>query len=291
MRKTVLVLGGNGFIGRHIVQELRGAGHKVRIGTRNVAAPPNIVSLSFHKHICQAQLERKLEGVDVVINAVGILRQRWGETYDQVHHVFVKQLLQACTNKTIRYVHISALGLQNPVKSHFLISKRDGESAIKASGCDWRIVRPSIIDGDGGYGAKWFRMVAAWPFHVAPKSANGKLAPIHVHDVARAVKCIALADGLTLGKREFELGGPTKLTVIDYLTLLRGRTPWKRFIIPATMARAISHLCDVFHFSPFSFGHFELLQYDNVPTSDDFSFLVGKVRVPIGRANATYVRD
>lgn len=277
--KTVLVLGGRGFIGRHIVTFLQSMGADVVIGTREAFEKQK--GLRFRQvrlqNVAKLGFDNKLfEGVDVVINAVGILRQRKGETYDAVHHLAVKKLAKKCTELVLPLIHISALGLNNPVKSRFLTSKRAGEDALKASHADWIIVRPSLIDGEGGYGAKWFRRVAKWPCYLLPSSARGKLAPIHVKDLGEAIARLALFYYDDFSCQEVELGGEFQFNLPQYLQHLDGSESRLTLRIPSWFARGAAHVCDLLNATPFSYGHFELLKFDNVPYQNRTSLLLQK---------------
>ncbi len=290
-RKNIMVLGGYGFIGRHVVHHLRELGHDVSVGTRKPNGRPDAIALPCHKINDVSELRLKLARFDVVINAVGILRQRVHESYDQVHHRFVACLADVCSELAIRLVHVSALGLNNPVNSRFLTSKRLGEAALKASAADWRIVRPSIIDGEGGYGAKWFRRLAAWPIHLAPANARGQLCPIHVIDLGEAIAKVALNDNSKTNQREFELGGEHKLDIFDYLTVLRGCRPWFSLRVPSFLVRLASHIFDLLHITPLSFGHYELLQFDNCPKVNRLGELLHRRPRPLGPGLAGTATD
>lgn len=278
--QTVLVLGGNGFIGRHIVAHLENLGAEAIIGTRGTRPLRDPATLKIRlQDINSAQdWQLLLDGIDVVVNAVGILRQRWSETYQQIHYRAVQHLATACEARRIRLVHISILGIQHPVSSRLVSSKRSGEHAVMNSGADWHIVRPSLLDGEGGYGAKWFRRVAQWPIHLSPANANALLAPIDVGDVGQAVARIALSDGRVESDKQriYELGGAQQFSVLEYLQVLRGGLPAMRIRIPAWIARPVSHLFDLLHFSPFSFGHYQLLQFDNCPAVNRTEELLGR---------------
>ncbi|MEM7357864.1 MAG: NAD(P)H-binding protein [Pseudomonadota bacterium] len=279
--QTVLVLGGNGFIGRHIVDYLERVGATVVIGTRGIQGKHEPGSrkciLQNIEHV--SDWDRHLEGIDVVVNAVGILRQRFRETYEQVHYRAVACLVDACAKKRIRLVHISVLGLDNEIRSRFVTSKRRAEQMIQASHADWYLVRPSLVDnggepGVGGNGAKWFRRMAQWPVQFVPANAKGRIAPIHVRDLGEATARLALAEAPA--ERVYELGGDQYLTVLEYFAALCPRRP--RFVIrvPAWLARGLSHVLDVLHLTPFSFGHYELLKYDNVPKINRLGGLLGR---------------
>ena len=287
-KPRVLVLGGYGFIGRHIVKELEGLGADVVIGTRKKPTTPNECQFILHKLGSNEQWHSELENIDVLINTVGILRQRWGESYQQVHHLAVKQLANACEQQGIRLIHISALGLNNAVKSRFLTSKLAGEHALVNSKADWFLVRPSLVDGVGGFGARWFERVATWPIHFIPTSAKALINPITAHELGLAVAKIAFlgSEARPEASRIYQLGGTKVLTLIEYLNLLKLRKlklkklklkKLKRTInntakakqalivrVPSVLARLLSHVCDLLHITPFSFGHYELLKFDNV---------------------------
>lgn len=275
--KTVLVLGGRGFIGRSIVNNLKAHGTNIIVGSRS-GKGPDVRIIKLHKISNVKECELLLTGVDVVINAVGILRQRFGETYDQVHHRAVAHLVHACTNLGIRFVHVSALGLYNPVKSRFLKSKRDGERVIQNSQADWYLCRPSLVDGQGGYGAKWFRKVARWPVHFVPANANGNIAPIKVEDLGAAIAKIALMTHNVRHRYEriFELGGDQIISLKEYLRQLGNSHKQKTINVPVPLARLVSHCFDLLHATPYSFGHYELLKFDNVPVARQTNALLGR---------------
>jgi len=285
-KPTILVLGGYGFIGRHIVEELKRLGTRVLIGTRNkksLLKPAGERSITLHKLKGDPRWQSQLDGVDVVINTVGILRQRWNETYDSVHHQAVSELANACAERNIRFIHISALGLNNPLQSRFLKSKLRGEQALVKSAADWHLVRPSLVDGHGGYGAKWFRRVAQWPLYFVPNNARGIIAPIDANELAKAVTIIALSKNeISKEKRInriYELGGRKNMSLTQYLDALRPQKPTiatKCIKIPGLLARAVSHICDLLYLTPFSFGHYELLQYDNMPKHNRLDELLNK---------------
>ena len=286
-KQTVLVLGGFGFIGKHVSERLEMLGVNVIIGTRGVRGrrQPGSRIIHLHKIRNLHQWDPLLEGIDVVINSVGILRQRHRESYQQVHNISVGLLAQACEAKNIRMVHVSALGLNNPIRSRFLTSKRAGEKAIRKTKADWHIIRPSLIDGDGGYGTKWFQRVANWPIHFAPANAQGELCPVNVNDVADAVCTVALRtySQQKSVERIYELGGSQRMDLFEYLATLTPNPPTMKVRIPSWIARVSSHLFDLLHLTPFSFGHYELLKFDNCPANNDLPRLLGRSALPVGQ--------
>ncbi|MFY9317486.1 MAG: NAD(P)H-binding protein, partial [Burkholderiales bacterium] len=287
----VLVLGGTGFVGRHAASTLRARGHTVLIGTRHPKRA--LARLPADLHGCELRethfeslttryiWQPLLEDADAVVNAVGILRERGSETYDRVHNMASAALGEACARLRVRLVHVSALGLRPEARSRFLRSKLIAERKIMASGADYSIVRPALLDGEGGFGAGWLRRVARLPVHLYPADAKGRLAPLDVRDLGEALAVLCERGGE--GRREVELGGSTKRTMAEYLAALRavhGERRALRLPVPAPIARLGSHLCDLLHFSPFSYGHLELMRRDNLPRLNMLSALIGRAPAP-----------
>ena len=299
----VLVLGANGFIGRHVVRALLAEGVAV-VGVRRAAPTtdahePDGVTwkhMQLQTMLESAAWHEHLRDTDVVINCVGILRQRVGERYDDVHHRMPKALAAACATSGVRLIHTSALGLHEGAKSRFLSSKLKGEQAIQASGADHCIVRPSLIDGLGGFGASWLRMLASWPVHFVPRGATGRIAALQATDLGEAYAVLARFPTL-VHQREANLGGERLFAYRHYLQVLRGVEhatqpvkPALQVLLPDWVSRAGAHLCDVFRFSPFSYGHWILLQRDNMPVPNALPQLLGRAPLPVTHRR-TAVRD
>lgn len=291
----VLVLGGAGFIGRHAVRALLDAGCVVFVGSRHAAPPPRTEAwlrecewrqIRLERHLQAADWEPALAAVDVVINCVGILRERRYESYERIHHLGPGALAAAASTRGLRLIQVSALGLHQPLRSGFLRSKAAGERAIMAAGGDWCIVRPSLLDADrGGFGARWIRRVARWPVHPLPPAACGRIAALDVRDLGEALARLALRPTLPGESREFELGGHHALNLGELMASLRTLhtpVPARCMSVPNWLARIGSHVLDVLHLTPFSFGHWELLQRDNLPQPNRLEEVLGRSPRRIG---------
>ena len=283
-----LVLGGNGFIGSNIVTKLQAQAINVLVGSRKGDAKNDMPAICMQEML---QIENWLmvlnnlgfQADDVVVNSVGILRERPNESYDKIHTLAVKALAQACARLDIRLIHISAIGLTATAKSKFIRSKFAGEQAVIASGAQAIIVRPSLLDGEGGYGAKWFRRVATWPIQFVMESP-GLIAPLQVADLGEAVANLCAMNFAELPKT-IELGGNNKMTIPQYLNQLRLSTKRKTAVqiaMPKLMVRLFSHIFDVLAWTPLSFGHFELMQGYNVPAKNSLPMLLGRRPSEVG---------
>jgi NADH dehydrogenase len=144
-------------------------------------------------------------------------------------------------------------------------------------------VRPSLLDGHDGFGARWLRVLARLPVHAFPADANGRIAAMHVEDLGEALANLALMPAPSpAASREYELGGDEASSLGEYLARLRGKPAWS-FRVPSRLARVLAHVCDALHVSPFSYGHWELLRRDNSPTPNRLRELLGRAPRDVGR--------
>ena len=280
----VLVLGGNGFIGRNIVVKLQAQGAQVLIGSRNVPKQSNMIQVKMQNMHQAEDWLPIINSVDVVVNSVGILRERGffnqRETYADIHTFAVESLADACAQLQVKLIHISAIGLSAAAKSAFITSKYWGEQAIIASGANAVMVRASLLDGEGGYGAKWFRRVAKWPLQLVMQSGRqnkGQIAPLQVTDLGEAVANLCFSQ--QKWPQIIELGGNDIWTIPQYLQALRASNSKPnalKIAMPKFIVRVVSHIFDVFALTPLSFGHFELMQGYNVPAVNMLPILLGR---------------
>jgi uncharacterized protein YbjT (DUF2867 family) len=299
----VLVLGGAGFIGRHVVRACVANGDAVSVGCRkmssaraklgDLAAKCSVEVIRFEHMTERSHWLRYANNFDAIVNCVGILRPRLGETYRDVYVNAPLALARACrdSHRSPRFIHVTALGLRSTAESGFNTNKWLSEEAIKKLAAerhnrrlDYSIVRPSLLDGEGGFGSRWLRRVAGWPIHCVPASSVGLIAPLDVAELGEAIaRLCAFKNRDDL--REVDLGGPRSLSMSAYLRRLSaeiGHKPWASISIPHWVARPVSHLLDVFHFSPMSFGHLELMRRNNVPANNRLAFLLARAPKEIG---------
>jgi uncharacterized protein YbjT (DUF2867 family) len=299
----VLVLGGAGFIGRHVVRACIANGYVVTVGCRKIASACaklgelatkcSVEVIRFEHMTERSHWLRYANNFDAIVNCVGILRPRIGETYRDVYVNAPLALARACrdSHRSPRFIHVTALGLRPTAESGFNTNKWLSEEAIKKLAAerhnrplDYSIVRPSLLDGEGGFGSRWLRRVASWPVHFVPASSVGLVAPLDVAELGEAIARLCTLRSLD-DLREVDLGGPRNVSMPAYLRRLSadiGRKPWASILIPHWIARPMSHLLDVFHFSPMSFGHLELMRHDNIPSNNRLAFLLARTPKEIG---------
>ena len=218
--QTILVLGGSGFIGRHLIARLVSAGHRVTVVTRRRADARHLILLPTVDVIegdphDRALLERLAVPANAAINLVGILHERGRTTFARVHVELTKLLCEVCREAGVkRLLHMSALGADaRGGASRYLRSKGEAEALVMESGLAWTIFRPSVVFGREDHFTNVFAALAR-SFPVLPLgAADARFQPVYVRDVAQAMY-YALGDDVTIGQR-YGLCGPSVYTLRD----------------------------------------------------------------------------
>lgn len=231
---SVLVAGGSGFIGCHVVEELARIGRRVVVPTRRLERAKHLQVLPTVEVVLadlydDKQLHDLVREVDAVINLVGILHSRppqgnapYGPDFSHAHVELPKRLAAACAAEGVhRFIHISALGADQNAPSMYLRSKAAGEAAaLSQPTVATTIFRPSVVFGGHDHFLNLFASLQKH-FPVMPLACPGaKFQPVYVEDVAHAI-VQALDDMRTAGK-VIELAGP-KIYTLRELVELAGR--------------------------------------------------------------------
>ena len=213
-----LVLGGTGFIGRHVVARLVAAGHRVTVLTRRRAAARHLILLPTvdvveGDPLDAPTLARLTVPVAAVVNLCGILHERGRDTFARAHVELPRLVVAACKAAGVRrIVHMSAVGADaKGGPSRYMRSKGEGELVVEQSGLDWTIFRPSIVFGREDRFLNLFARLARSLPLLAIASADARFQPIYVRDVAACVQR-ALDDDATIGQR-YSLCGPKAYTL------------------------------------------------------------------------------
>jgi uncharacterized protein YbjT (DUF2867 family) len=223
VQPPVLVLGGTGFIGRHVVARLAAAGQPVTVLARRRASARHLILLPTVDVVegdCmdRATLQRVAVPAVAVVNLVGILHERGANTFARVHVELARLLVDACKAAGVRrVVHMSAVGADaKGGASRYMRSKGEGEAIVEQSGLDWTVLRPSIVFGREDRFLNLFaRLARALPI-LAVGSADARFQPIYVRDLAACVEHV-LGDDATIGQR-YSLCGPKAYTLRELVT-------------------------------------------------------------------------
>jgi uncharacterized protein YbjT (DUF2867 family) len=278
----ILIVGGSGFIGRHLVAKLAAQGRRVIVPTRRLDRAKALISLP-HVEVIEADIHgpgvaaQLLRGMDAVVNLVGILHgpeggPDWGRAFDRAHVQLPRLLAEAALDSGVsRMLHMSALGVTEspgrPLPSRYLRSKAAGEAALRSlPGLKCTILRPSVVFGaDDAFLNLFARLQRSLPV-VALAGAQARLAPIWVEDVAQAA--VNLLDAPQAIGRAFELAGPETFTLQELVELAGTWSGHSRPVIalPEALARPLAGLMELMPGEPLmSRDNLDSLKIDNIP--------------------------
>jgi len=240
----VVVLGGSGFVGRHVVAKLVDRGHRVRIPTRRREEAKHLILLPTVRVVDAdvhdpAVLVSLLRGAAAVVNLIGILNEAGRETFVRAHVDLARTVITACKSAGVsRLLHMSALNANRQGPSQYLRSKGEAEAIVAASGLDWTIFRPSVIFGrEDAFLNLFARLSRIFPV-IPLGGADARFQPIYVGDVAH---CFAHAvdDPLTFDQR-YSLCGPRVYTLRELVRYVGELSGAQRPIVP--LPRVLAHL-------------------------------------------------
>lgn len=248
---NVALIGGTGFVGSHLVDGLLAAGHQVSLLVRRGSETK--VASAERCRVVKGDLSepdaiaQTLEGVDAVIYNVGILREfpRRGITFEGSQYQGVVDTIDAAQQANVgRMLLMSANGVKQP-GTPYQETKFRGEQALRESGLDYTIFRPSVIFGDPGeqmeIATQLYQQMIRPPlpavaFHtgLSPGSGPVLMSPVHVGDVVDAF-VNALDDPATVGQ-SYDLGGPEVLSWQEMLRRIAAAAGKQKLILPMPIA-------------------------------------------------------
>lgn len=215
----ILVCGASGFIGSSLTQALRRAGHEVIRGVRRPRGPEDL-AIDYSADTSPEAWLPRLAGVDAVINAIGIIAERPGSRFIDLHQRAPIALFQACATAGVRrVVQISALGADSGDTLYFR-TKFAADTALMQLPLDWQILRPSLVYGENGASAAAFRRLATLPVIALPAlPSSARFQPVHIDDLAAAVVAALQED--TPARQCIDCVGATSHTLREMIATYR----------------------------------------------------------------------
>lgn len=274
----VTVIGGSGFVGRHVVRALARTGYRVRVAVRRPDLAGHLQPLGGvgQIHAVQANLRypkslaAACEGADAVISMVGLLHESGRQTFDAIHVFGARAAAQAAADAgASRLVHISAIGADAQSEAKYARTKAAGEQAALEVFPGATVLRPSVVFGpEDDFFNRFAAMARISP--VLPLIGGGetRFQPVFVGDVAAAA-CAVLERDDAKG-RTFELGGPEVLTFRQVLEFILETVERRRLLapVPFGLAKVQAAFLQLLPSPLLTIDQVTMLQDDNVVGAD-----------------------
>jgi uncharacterized protein YbjT (DUF2867 family) len=279
----ILITGASGFIGGHILDALLATGHQVVAGVRRPELFPvrdncSPIQIDFSRHLDAGQWLPRLQGIDAVINCVGIIGEDRRNRFDDLHHRGPVALFQACETAGVRKViQISALGADDTAFSRYHLTKKAADDFLASTALDWAILQPSVVYGVGGASFALFCAMAALPITPLIDDGNQRLQPVHVDDLVAAVLRLLPPDAPN--RLRLPVAGPEVITLAELLSRLRswlGYRPAPSWKVPFGLVLPLAELVGSLVASPLNGDALRMLQSGSTADSVGFARLLGR---------------
>ena len=272
--KKVLIFGGSGQIGRHLIRRLTKKNHLVTVVTRNLhkkgiilktQGNPGYIEVVEANIFKEDQLNHLFENKDICINLVGILFEKKNNTFKNIHTNFPTLLSQKCEKYKIKkLIHVSALGIEKSLGSKYAISKLEGEKNIANNFSNYTILRPSVVFSvDDNFTTNLMTLLSLLPIFPLYYNGNTKFCPIHVSDLCEIISKIIEKN---ISDKIIECVGPEEISFREIINKLLTSIGKKRILIPIhiKIANIIAYFFEKFPKPLITRDQLKLLKYDNV---------------------------
>ena len=270
MSKRICIIGGTGFVGREIARQAIEAGYQVVVTSRCPARARDLLVKGIR--IVNADvttgkgLAEAVSGCDTVINLVGLLYSRGRNNFQSAHIDGANHVISVCKEAGVsQLLHMSALFPDEAAKqSDYARTKLAAEKAVRDSGLNWTIFKPSIIFGAHDSFLMRFKSLSSIGPVLPVIAGNTKFQPVWVEDVARAF--VLSIGNKTVNHQSYELAGNETYTFREILSMWMGALGRNRLLLPvpgfvASIMATISGLLPV---PLITADQLKLLSFDNV---------------------------
>jgi uncharacterized protein YbjT (DUF2867 family) len=266
---NILLTGSSGFIGGHIKRRLEEGGHKVVPIDRSHG-------IDFNQMLEPENWIPHLQGIDVVINSVGIIVERRGQSFAHLHKLAPSALFQACVKTGVkRVIQISALGADEQAFTPYQQNKFAADELLCSLPQEWFVLRPSLVYGEGGASLKMFKQMARFPLLALADGGRQQVQPVHISDLVTTVeRCLQEATpGQTI-----DVVGPYALSFAAWLQLLRTKQGrGNMYILPLPFSLVLTTARLAHHFIPIMHpDNLRMLQHGNTAAVQPLADFLGR---------------
>ena len=274
--KNCLIFGGSGQIGRHLIRKLTKNDYKVIVVTRNIHQKGHIIKTQGNAGYIdiveanifdEVKIKRLFEKADICINLIGILFEKKGSSFKNIHTLFPSLLAKLCKQNNLKHlIHLSALGVNEALDSNYAKSKLEGEKEILKNFPLSTILRPSIVYSvDDNFTTNFMTLLNRLP--VFPLYYNGqtKFMPIHSSDLVDIIYNII---SKKIYSQVIECVGNETLTLKDIIEKLLNLINKKRILLPIPLffGKLTAKFFQLFPEPLLTEDQLRLLKYNNIPS-------------------------
>ena len=272
--KNCLIFGGSGQIGRHLIRKLTKSDYRVIVVTRNIHQKGHIIKTQGNAgyiDIVEANIfeEDKIKGlfdrVDICINLIGILYEKKGSSFRNIHTLFPSLLAKLCKQNNLKhFIHLSALGINEAKDSDYARSKLDGEKEILKNFPLSTILRPSVVYSvDDNFTTNFMTLLTRLP--VFPLYYNGKtkFMPIHSSDLVDIIHNVISEN---VYSQIIECVGPETLSLKEIIEKLLNLIDKRRILLPMPLifGKLTAKFFQLLPKPLLTEDQLRLLKYDNI---------------------------
>ena len=272
--KNVLIWGGSGQIERHLIRKLTKNQYRVTVVTRNIHQKGLLIKSQGNQgwiNVVEANIfdEKKIRSLfqeaDICINLIGILYEKKGSTFKNIHTLFPSILAKLCKEYNLEhFIHLSALGVDKAIDSNYAKSKLEGEKEIFKNFPLSTILRPSLVySSSDNFSTTMMTLLNRLPIFPLYYSGKTLFMPIHAKDL---VDIIFNVVSKNTNSQIIECVGPETMTFKEILEKLLKLISKRRLLLPVPLIFGKT-IAKVFQLMPkplLTEDQLRLLKYDNV---------------------------
>lgn len=270
----ITIVGGSGFLGRHIVQALAKSGYRIRVAVRRPDVAGHLLPLGMVGQIqvvqgnvrYPASIAAACADASIVINLTGILHESGRQDFEGVHVVGAETVARSALEAgASQFIHVSAIGADPASDSDYARTKGEGELKVREIYPAATILRPSVVFGpEDELFNRFAGMARLMP--VLPVIGGGatRFQPVYVGDIAKAI-CNIL-DGKLGAGQTYELGGPEIITLREMFEYVVKATDRKRVLVslPFAIAKLQASFLQLLPKPLLTTDQVKLLRHDNL---------------------------
>ena len=271
---SILLFGASGQIGKSLIRKFTKNNYKVIAVTRNIHRKGyQIKTQSNYGYLeleeltlfSEENISLLIRRASICINLIGILYEKRKNHFKTIHTDFPSLLSKlAKKNNLKQFIHVSALGIENAIDSHYAISKLEGEREAKKNFNKTLILKPSIVYSvDDNFTTSLMTLLNRLPIMPLYYNGNTKFTPLHVADLANIIFEVVQKN---IAGETIECVGPEVLTFKDIILKIQNSINKKRILIPMPLSLA-KVTTKIFQMMPkplLTIDQLNLLKYDNV---------------------------